>query len=438
MESSCWKEDLLLTHFKEENEFVTMVNTTTALGEPYEVLAIVSTLKEIGNSYFKYGKFGLANDHYDRAAKHLSCLLMMSDVDPDVCKDLAVSLHLNLVACALKLGSFHTVLELCSVVLSINPDSTNARFGRAKTALGVGLTATSYEDLTKALSSDPKNSKIKNESRKVALLFKIEIRGKRKLDNRDHLEGNRDCSLSRESDLDSPCVVQGRKHPDMGMQVFPCEYASTVVAKKLCGAASGVPFVSVTPSRSNQENNASDASSHKVAAPLSTMLTGCPMEVDTKVEEVSFPSSNATFKDGSHSSSCKPIHAELKYWFVNRQRNGSIIKVSKSSYQALMQGKAITYSCQSQYSSLSIRIKKLQTTTRTLNEETTSFSISDSIPEPNGCLLRTTTSENDIFEVVEDNACLMTDYARKNTPTAFTLTTTPSKEHPTLLNVKKT
>lgn len=96
MEGICWKRELFYTRFKDERDLDTMMDTVMELGEPEEVFTLVSRMKEKGNEFFKRGKFDLTTAHYDVAAKYLSCTWMVSTVDSDMCKDLAVLLHLNL------------------------------------------------------------------------------------------------------------------------------------------------------------------------------------------------------------------------------------------------------------------------------------------------------------------------------------------------------
>lgn len=57
----------------------------------------MSVWKAEGNFSFNHGKFGIVYEQYEDAARCLSCTLMVSSVDSVKCKDLAVSLYLNLV-----------------------------------------------------------------------------------------------------------------------------------------------------------------------------------------------------------------------------------------------------------------------------------------------------------------------------------------------------
>lgn len=83
-----------------------MMDTIIEPGEPEEVFALVGKLKETGNGVFKRGEFGLVIALYDMEAKYLLHTWIASTVDSDMCKDFAVSLHLNLTVCAIKVGSF--------------------------------------------------------------------------------------------------------------------------------------------------------------------------------------------------------------------------------------------------------------------------------------------------------------------------------------------
>lgn len=185
MEGLSWREELLDIHFQDEGEFVEIMDTVVRFGEPAEVLTPVSTWKGGGNSLFKKGQFDLANDQYDRAAKYLTCTLLASTVDFDLYKELVIALLLNLAACAIKLGSFQRAMNVCSLVIHIQPDSIKAWFRRAKAALELGLITSAFEDLTQAVSLDPNNKAIQSEMGKVVLLFSSTIKGTRKLDGFD-------------------------------------------------------------------------------------------------------------------------------------------------------------------------------------------------------------------------------------------------------------
>lgn len=101
---------------------------------------------------------------------------MVTSVDSVECKDLAVSLDLNLVACALKLGFFHRVLDLCSLVININPNNIKTRFRRAKAAIELGFMARGFEELTMVVHLDPTNKEIQNELGKVELIYQSSIK----------------------------------------------------------------------------------------------------------------------------------------------------------------------------------------------------------------------------------------------------------------------
>lgn len=304
-----------------------MTDTVTGLGEPIEVISLVSVGKDEGNSSFNHGKFGLAYQQYEDAARCLSCTLMMSSVDSVQCTDLAVSLLLNIADCALKLGYFQRVLELCSLVINISPNNIKARFRRAKAAMELGLTVRAFEGLTKAMSLDLSNKEIQIELGKVVLLFQSTTKSKRKLYSFDPPEEHKDGALSGGRDLDSHCLEQGSEEPGK-MWSLPFMSASIVIKD--------LSYSDVTRVRC-RESNAPDAHLNRAAAPPSSTMNVCPMHVDTNVVEVSLTSSDVV-EDGSHSSSCNITLVKPMYQFVNRHRRGSTIKIPKSFYHALLCG----------------------------------------------------------------------------------------------------
>lgn len=271
MEDKCWRMELFFTHFKGKRDLDIMLDTVMERGGPDEVFALVSEWKERGNDFFKKGQFGRAIEQYDMTTKYLLCTWMVSTVNSDHCTNLTVLLHLNMEACALKVGSFQRAFDLCSLVIKINPDNTKARYRRAMAALEVGFTNTAFEDLSKAMSFDPNNKEIQRELGKIVLRFKSIIKEKRKLDSSDSLEGSEDylsppiindveplitfegqrvndvwgCSstsaFSGRRDVDLSNTRQGGEEPIVG--VLPCSIDNLVIEHKPCEGVTGTPLL---------------------------------------------------------------------------------------------------------------------------------------------------------------------------------------------------
>ncbi|XP_074266576.1 70 kDa peptidyl-prolyl isomerase-like [Silene latifolia] len=73
----------------------------------------------MGNNLFKEKCFGPAAACYDEACKLLGLVVgMKASYDTNSMSDLAVSLNLNLAACALKLVEYEAAKDLCSMILS--------------------------------------------------------------------------------------------------------------------------------------------------------------------------------------------------------------------------------------------------------------------------------------------------------------------------------
>lgn len=128
----------------------------------------------------------------------------------------------------------------------------------------------------------------------------------------------------------------------MTMRSLPSMSASTVIEDPSSGDVTEVLC---------KESSASDTHLNKAAAPPSSIMNGCPMDVDAKVVEVSLTSSNVVFEDESHTSSSSLNLTEPMYRFANRQRHDFTIKIPKSSYQALLCGRVISYSSHSVFES---------------------------------------------------------------------------------------
>lgn len=101
-------------------------------------------------------------------------------------QDLAISLNLNIAACALKLHDFHRALDLCSLVLEVDSNNVKALFRRAMAAKEIDLTnpayhELAYHDLVKAAIIEQNNKDILRELQEAQKV--IIVRGKRRWKN---------------------------------------------------------------------------------------------------------------------------------------------------------------------------------------------------------------------------------------------------------------
>ncbi|KAK9732784.1 hypothetical protein RND81_04G021900 [Saponaria officinalis] len=153
-----------------------MMNFTQLEGSP---LIKVKSLKEQGNEFFKQKQFDAAASCYDEACKIFSLAIgVMDDYDTKNLSDLAISLNLNLAACALKLFEYEAANDLCSLVLTSFPHNVNALFRRALASLKLNMLLDAQLDLEKALLVEPKNKDILRELSVVKNKLLVNSNGK--------------------------------------------------------------------------------------------------------------------------------------------------------------------------------------------------------------------------------------------------------------------
>ncbi|XP_074305975.1 uncharacterized protein LOC141641203 [Silene latifolia] len=112
------------------------------------LLSKVKFLKERGNDFFKQNMFDSAGGCYEMACR-LLCLVLksMEDYDAESVLQLAISLNLNLAACANKLHEYEVVINFCSLVLSYFPKNVKALFRRVIACMKTNMLMEAQTDL---------------------------------------------------------------------------------------------------------------------------------------------------------------------------------------------------------------------------------------------------------------------------------------------------
>ncbi|XP_074312908.1 uncharacterized protein LOC141648264 [Silene latifolia] len=154
----------------------------------------VKFLKERGNDFFKQNLFDSAGGCYEMTCR-LLCLVLesMEDYDVESVLQLAISLNLNLAACANKLHEYEAAINFSSLVLSSFPKNAKALFRRAVACMKTNMLMEAQTDLETASMLEPKNKDILRELNAVKNLRAINHNGKRSID--DQLL----CEVARES-----------------------------------------------------------------------------------------------------------------------------------------------------------------------------------------------------------------------------------------------
>ncbi|KAL9150864.1 hypothetical protein ABFS82_11G016000 [Erythranthe guttata] len=129
--------------------------------DPQERISECETNKNDGNILFKDGKFELASNKYDKAAKYVEYNHSFSDEQKNQANSLRLSCYLNEAACKLKIGEYKEVTKLCTKVLELDPYNVKALFRRSQAYMGTSDLEKAEEDIKRALSIDPNNRDVK-------------------------------------------------------------------------------------------------------------------------------------------------------------------------------------------------------------------------------------------------------------------------------------
>ncbi|KAH9611084.1 hypothetical protein KSS87_018987 [Heliosperma pusillum] len=158
------------------------------------LLIKIKCLKDMGNDFFRQNLFESAGGCYDMACRLLCYTLKtMDDFDIESVVELAISLNLNLAACANKLEEYEAAKKCCSLVLSSIPKNAKALFRSALAFMKTNMLLEAQSDLEIASMLEPKNKDILREMKVVKNLRSINPNGKRSIDDHLLLEVARDC-----------------------------------------------------------------------------------------------------------------------------------------------------------------------------------------------------------------------------------------------------
>ncbi|XP_074303343.1 uncharacterized protein LOC141637819 [Silene latifolia] len=140
----------------------------------------IQALKDLGNSFFRQSQFDQAGGCYDTACRFLSSTLKGKiEFDFNTSYSLAVSLCLNLAACATKLQGFEEALIYCSLVLQFFPRHAKALFRKAVALKKLNRFPEARSVLEEARLAEPHNKDIIQELADVSQSLAINNNGKR-------------------------------------------------------------------------------------------------------------------------------------------------------------------------------------------------------------------------------------------------------------------
>ncbi|XP_074293055.1 uncharacterized protein LOC141619957 [Silene latifolia] len=124
----------------------------------FSPISKIIALKDFGNNLFRQNQFDFAADCFDKACR-LLCYALSNKMDRDLQSftTLAISLSLNLDACANKLHAFDGALIIYSMVLNFFPRNAKALFRTAVALRGLNILSEAKNALEKANLIEPHN-----------------------------------------------------------------------------------------------------------------------------------------------------------------------------------------------------------------------------------------------------------------------------------------
>ncbi|XP_078262730.1 peptidyl-prolyl cis-trans isomerase D [Rhinoraja longicauda] len=138
------------------------------------VFRIAEDLKNLGNNFFKSQDWIVADQKYSKALRYIGVPRDGINQEPrektDSVKSLdgiALSCHLNIAACKLKLCDWDGTIEHCDEALAINQSNTKALYRRAQAWQAKKDYDKALDDLKKALDITPEDKAVNNELLRV-------------------------------------------------------------------------------------------------------------------------------------------------------------------------------------------------------------------------------------------------------------------------------
>lgn len=155
---------------------VEMINWDNEYSEPQreqmlyeERLEAAERRRLAGNDLFKEGRYKEALAKYAVALSFLDEDFLMQLDGPflDKAIDVKLPVHLNMAACQIKSGDYHTAIYNCNQVLSVDKDNAKALFRRGRARHLLGQTQEALEDLQAAYSKSQDDKSILKEIHSV-------------------------------------------------------------------------------------------------------------------------------------------------------------------------------------------------------------------------------------------------------------------------------
>lgn len=113
--------------------------------------------KEKGTSYFKAGKFQLAEKNYKRCVEFLEFETSWSEEEKPQAKEVELAGHLNLAMCYIKLADFVQARTHCDKALEIDANNVKGLFRRGQALVKMNEPELARQDFQRVQQLDPQN-----------------------------------------------------------------------------------------------------------------------------------------------------------------------------------------------------------------------------------------------------------------------------------------
>ncbi|XP_072899106.1 peptidyl-prolyl cis-trans isomerase D [Hemitrygon akajei] len=134
------------------------------------IFRIAEDLKNLGNNFFKAQNWIMANKKYSKALRYMDTLrdeINQKSAEITKLDSVALSCHLNIAACKLKISDWDGAIESCDEALTINQSNTKALYRRAQAWQAKKDYDQALGDLKKAQEITPEDKAINNEILRV-------------------------------------------------------------------------------------------------------------------------------------------------------------------------------------------------------------------------------------------------------------------------------
>ncbi|KAL8207217.1 UNVERIFIED_CONTAM: hypothetical protein K2H54_048446 [Gekko kuhli] len=136
--------------------------------ETDKILSVAEDIKNTGNTFFKSQNWAVALKKYSKSLRYIEASLAVAGKEDSAkLNAAALTCHLNIAACKLKLAEWQDAIENCAKVLALDPTNTKALYRRAQALEATRDYEQALATLQQAQGIAPQDKAIQMEVQKI-------------------------------------------------------------------------------------------------------------------------------------------------------------------------------------------------------------------------------------------------------------------------------